>query len=116
MYRYTIRAYVQKTLSGYFGSGWNTLYLATPKLVSAVSTTAGITFKWQPVKYAKGYVVFRKTGNGAWVHIGTLNGNNNVTFVDKTAQKGVTYTYTARACYDNYRSWFKSGLTCTDKY
>lgn len=115
-YRYTIRAYVQKTLSGYNSYGWATVYLATPKLVSAVSSTAGITFKWQSVKWATGYMIFRKTGNGNWVHIGTVNGTNNVTYVDKTAQKGVTYTYTARAYYSSYRSWYDPGIKCTDKY
>ena len=116
MYRYTIRAYVQKTLSGYNTSGWTTVYLATPKLVSAVSSTSGITFKWQSVKWATGYMIFRKTGNGAWVHIGTVSGTNTVTYLDRTAERGVTYTYTARAYYGNYRSWYDPGLTCVDKY
>lgn len=115
-YRYTIRAYGQKTLSGYNTAGWTTVYLATPKLVSAVSGTAGVTVKWQSVKWSTGYFIFRKTGNGNWVHIGTVNGTNTVTYIDKTAQKGVTYTYTVRAYYGNYRSWYQSGLKCTDKY
>ena len=115
-YRYTIRAYVQKTLSGYNSYGWTTVYLATPKLISAVSTTTGITVKWQSVKWATGYMIFRKTGNGAWVHIGTVNGTNNVTYVDKTAEYANKYTYTVRAYYGNYRSWYDPGLTCVDKY
>ena len=61
-------------------------------------------------------MIFRKTGNGSWVHIGTVNGANALTYVDKTAVKGTTYTYTVRAYYGNYRSWFQSGLKCTDKY
>lgn len=115
-YRYTIKAYCQKTLSGHNSTGWATVYLATPKLVSAVSGTAGITVKWQSVKWSTGYMIFRKTGNGSWVHIGTVNGTNALTYVDKTAVKGTTYTYTVRAYYGNYRSWFQSGLKCTDKY
>lgn len=115
-YRYTIKAYGQKTLSGHNSSGWTTVYLATPKLVSAVSGTAGITVKWQSVKWSTGYFIFRKTGNGSWVHIGTVNGTNNVSYIDRTAEKGVTYTYTVRAYYGNYRSWFQAGLKCKDKY
>lgn len=115
-YRYTIRAYVQKTLSGYNSYGWATVYLATPKLVSAVSSTAGITVKWQPVKWATGYMIFRKTGNGAWEHIGTVSGTNNVTYLDRSAENATKYTYTVRAYYGNYRSWYESGLVCIDKY
>ncbi|MBO5065106.1 MAG: hypothetical protein J6D06_03230 [Clostridia bacterium] len=115
-YRYTIRSYVQKTLSGYNMYGWATVYLATPKLVSAVSANAGITVKWQSVKWATGYMIFRKTGNGAWVHIGTVNGTNTLAYLDRTAEYATKYTYTVRAYYGNYRSWYEPGLSCVDNY
>lgn len=115
-YRYTVRAYSSKTLSGYNGNGWATVYLAAPKLVSATSYASGISVKWKPVKWATGYFIFRKTDNGNWVQIGTVKGSNTVTYLDKTAQLGGKYTYTVRAYYGNYRSWFYPGLTCIDKY
>ncbi len=115
-YKYTVKAYGSKTLSGYNMYGWGTVYLNTPKLVSATSTKTGITVKWKPVKWSTSYSVFRKIDNGPWVHIGSVNGSNNVTYVDKTATMGVKYTYTVRAKYASYLSWFEPGLTCIDKY
>lgn len=115
-YKYTVRAYSGKVLSGYNGNGWATVFLAAPKLVSATSYQSGIGVKWQPVKWATGYFIFRKTDNGEWVQVGTVKGSNNVSFVDRTAQLGGKYTYTVRAYYGNYRSWFYPGLTCIDKY
>lgn len=116
-YTYTIKAYGSKTLSGCNSYGWKTVYLNTPKMVSALSYPNGITVKWQKVPSATWYAVFRKAeGDKSWTLIGNTTGNSKVTYVDKTAQSGVTYTYTVRACYGNYRSWFQSGIKCTANY
>lgn len=116
-YTYTIRAYGSKTLSGCNSYGWKTVYLNTPKLVSALSYPNGITVKWQKVPVATWYAVFRKAdGDKSWTLIGKTTGNANVTYVDKTAKRGVNYTYTVRACYGNYRSWFQSGVACKANY
>lgn len=115
-YKYTVMAYASKTFSGYYVNGWQTVFLSAPKLVSATSYSSGITVKWQSVKSVTGYFIFRKTGNGEWVHIGTVNGSNTVTYRDKTALLGNKYTYTVRAYYGNYRSWFYSGVNCIAKY
>ncbi len=116
-YTYTVRAYGSKTLSGCNSYGWKTVYLNTPKMVSALSYPSGITVKWKKVPVATWYAVFRKAeGDKSWTLIGKTTGNANVTYVDKTAKSGVTYTYTVRACYGNYRSWFQSGVKCTANY
>lgn len=114
-YTYTVRAYGSKTLSGCNLYGWKTTYLDTPDMLSATSTTSGITFKWAPVKGCTSYSVFRKEGNGAWKQIGTV-GSNVTSYTDKNVEMGVKYTYTVRAKYGNYLSWFESNLTCTHKY
>ncbi len=102
-YRYTVRA-----VAGTADKGWYSAFdttglflkrLINPVLVSAASANGGITVKWKPVAGTTGYYVYRKTANSTWVRVGTVGGANNVTFIDKTAQKGVTYTYTVRACY-----------------
>lgn len=116
-YTYTIKAYGSKTLSGYNSYGWKALYLNTPKLVSALSYPSGITVKWQKVPVATWYAVFRKAeGEKSWTLIGKVTGNSKVTYIDKNVEQGVTYTYTVRACYGNYRSWFYSGIECTSNY
>lgn len=114
-YRYTVIA------DGGYHSKFDTtgLYLkrlANPTLTSAVSSKSGITVKWASVKTATDYYVYRKTANSGWVRIATLPGNSTTTYLDKTAKKGTTYTYTVRACSGSTISYFNSGISCYDKY
>ena len=114
-FRYTVIA------DGGYHSKFDTtgLYLrrlSNPTLKSAVSSKTGITVKWTPVKGCLGYYVYRKTANSGWVRIAVVNGANASSYLDKTAKKGVTYTYTVRAVCGSYISYFNSGISCKDKY
>ena len=114
-YRYTVIA------DGGYHSKFDTtgLYLkrlANPALTSAVSSTSGITVKWGAVKGTTGYYVYRKTANSSWVRVAAVGGTNNTTFLDKTAKKGTTYTYTVRAVYGATTSAYNAGISCYDKY
>ncbi len=114
-FRYTVIA------DGDYHSKFDTtgLYLrrlANPTLTSAVSSKSGITVKWGAVKGTTGYYVYRKTANSTWTRVGTVGGTNNATFLDKTAKKGTTYTYTVKAVYGATTSGYYSGISCKDKY
>ena len=114
-FRYTVIA------DGGYHSKFDTtgLYLkrlANPTLTSAVSSSAGITVKWSAVKGTTGYYVYRKTANSTWVRIAAVGGTNNTAYLDKTAKKGVTYTYTVKAVYGATTSSYNSGISCKDKY
>ncbi len=114
-FRYTVIA------DGGYHSKFDTtgLYLkrlANPTLKSAVSSSAGITVKWGAVSGTTGYYVYRKTANSSWVRIAAVGGTNNTTYLDKTAKKGTTYTYTVRAVYGSTTSAYNSGISCYDKY
>ena len=114
-FRYTVIA------DGGYHSKFDTtgLYLrrlANPTLNSAVSSKSGITVKWGAVKGTTGYYVYRKTANSTWTRVGTVGGTNNTTFLDKTAKKGVTYTYTVKAVYGATTSAYNTGISCKDKY
>ena len=102
-YRYTVRAVAGTADKGWYSAFDTTgLYLkrlVNPVLVSATSANGGITVKWKPVAGTTGYYVYRKTANSTWTRVGTVGGTNNTTFIDKNASRGVTYTYTVRACY-----------------
>ena len=77
---------------------WNqNLNLTTPVLAEAVNAVTGVTVKWNKVTGAEGYYVYRKNGSNGWKRIGTVNGNNNISYADKTPVSGTTYTYTVRA-------------------
>lgn len=115
-YRYTVKAYGSKTLSGYNSTGWVTKYLSTPEMVSAKSYSNGIVIKWTTVKGATEYGIYRKTGNGLWEFVTEVDGNKTSSYRDKTAEMGVKYTYTVRAHNGKYKSWFENGITLVDKY
>lgn len=114
-YVYTVRAYKNSLASGYNTSGWKMRFISAPKLVSVSSSKSGVTFKWKKVSGVKGYYVYRKTGSGSWVKIANVSASK-AQYLDKTAKKGVTYTYTVRGYYGSYGSAYYSGLKIKDKY
>ncbi len=113
-YRYTVKAYYSSYYSAYNTSGVAVRRLTTPTLKSATSAKAGITFTWNKVTGATGYIVYRKTGSGGWQKIATVKSN---TYLDKSAKKGVTYTYTVKAYYGTSTSNYNTkGIACKDRY
>lgn len=116
-YDYIIKVYDGSTVSAAAEKVIKIKRLAQPKLVSASSSKSGVTVKWGKVAGAESYYVYRKTGTGSWQRMGIVDGNAKVSFVDKTAKKGVTYTYTIRAYSGSYKSSYNSnGLKIKDKY
>lgn len=117
-YKYTVKACYGSYTSYYNTSGLEVIRLETPELSSATSTKAGVKLQWNKITGASGYKVYRKTGNDAWGEaIATVKGNSAITYVDKNAQKGVTYTYTVRAYNGNTKSgYIAEGKTVTDIY
>ena len=98
-YTFTVRAY-KKTSNGLVLSAYDKKgisgkpELSTPELNSAKRSASGVTFTWKKTAGATGYIVYRKTNNGAWT---ALRATSSTTCKDTTAQKGVKYTYTVRA-------------------
>lgn len=91
--------------------------LTTPVLKTPVSSKSGITVKWEKVTGAEGYIVYRKAGSGKWVKLATVKGNSKVSYLDKTAEKGKTYSYSVRAYSGDSVSLRKTeGVKIKDKY
>ncbi|MCL2655636.1 MAG: hypothetical protein FWD65_08135 [Coriobacteriia bacterium] len=97
---YTYTAYAYKTTtankSACNATGKKVVYVATPKLVSLVNSKSGPVFKWGKVTGATGYIVYRKT-TGGWVKLATIKSGSTISYTDKKAVKGKTYSYTVRA-------------------
>lgn len=116
-YEYIIKCYDGSTPSASAAKAIKIERLTVPKLVSAKSGKSGITFKWGKVTGAEGYLVYRKTGKGSWVQLTKVEGNAKVSYVDKSAKKGKTYTYTVKAYSGSYTSAYNTkGLKIKDKY
>lgn len=114
-YVYTVRSFSGSVGSGYDETGLKIKFVSAPRSSSAISTKSGVVFKWRSVKGATGYTVYRKTGNGRWTALKTASASATY-YTDKTAKKGVTYTYTVTALNGSYKSSYYSGIKCKDKY
>ena len=91
-------------------------YLEDPELLSAKSGKSGITAKWETVKGASGYYVYRKEGSGSYKKLATVKGGTKYSYLDKSAKKGRTYTYKVKAYYSKTTSAYSNAKKVTDKY
>lgn len=115
-YKYMVKAVDGSIVSGYDSDGESIKRLAAPTHVSVKSAKKGITFKWKKVTGASGYIVYRKTGSGSYKELKKVKGSTKVTYLDKSAKKGKTYTYMVKAYSGSSKSANKSGLKIKDKY
>ncbi len=114
-YTYSVRAFyndsyspINKTL---------TIYCLNPvKITSATSTSKGIKLKWDAVQGAKSYNIYRKTGSGDYKRLTTIKDGSANSYVDTSAQKGKTYTYSISVYHGSYYADHANTVTCTDKY
>lgn len=67
---------------------------ASPVLSYLSNTDKGISINWNKISGAKQYIVYRKKGSEKWAKIGTATG---LSYTDKTAKAGTTYSYTVRS-------------------
>ena len=115
-YTYTVKAYNGSFYSAYDTKGDTIYFLKTPSVSSATSSKTGITVKWGKVSGATGYIVERKTGSGEYERLTEFSGNTKVSYVDKTAKKGKTYTYRVYAYKSSSKSAASNTVSCKDKY
>ena len=113
-YTYTVRCLGSKGnfASGYDKNGTSNIFLNPPKISSLANINGGVEIKWNTLKYADGYRVYRKTKNTGWTRIGNTEDN---TFKDTNVKSGTAYTYTVR-CVDedgNFASYFNNGKSVT---
>lgn len=122
-YIYTVRAVSNNVYSNFLSSA-KIRRLEVPALNSAKSTAEGIYVDFKPVEGATGYRIYRKVGSGAWTtqsYLGTIRTTKSHTYLDVSARKGVTYTYTVRAYFadgtsTSYSSYVAKGISCKDAY
>lgn len=115
-YRYTVRAYYQANgknyLSKYTASGVIKAAPALQKVSSVKSEKNGIRVRWSAQKKCDGYYIYRKKKGGSYQLIKKISRGNTSTYLDKKAQKGVSYYYAVKAYvkepYGNTYSKYKS--------
>ena len=115
-YCYTVRAYYQANgksyLSKYTASGVIKAAPALQKVSSVKSEKNGIRVRWSAQKKCDGYYIYRKKKGGSYQLIKKISNGNTSTYLDKKAQKGVSYYYVVKAYvkepYGNTYSKYKS--------
>ena len=95
-YTYTVRAYNKDTMSDW-NSTKSLMRISDTTLTGASNITSGVQVKWSQVTGATGYIVYRKGAGKGWARIADIKSGSTVSYTDKTASSGTTYTYTVRA-------------------
>ena len=95
-YTYTVRAYNKDTMSDW-NSTKSLMRISDTTLTGASNITSGVQVKWSQVTGATGYIVYRKGAGKGWARIADIKSGSTVSYTDKTAASGTTYTYTVRA-------------------
>lgn len=110
-YTYIVKAYNSKGyISGFTPGGVTSIRLVTPQPTGHSVLSNGIKLRWSAVTGAKGYYVYRKTGNNdGWTYLGKTS---STSYIDTTAKKGIKYLYIVKAYNGTYTSTYKaSGIT-----
>lgn len=121
-YIYTVRALSGRVFSNFL-PGVAIRRLDVPTLNEVKSAEEGIYIDFVQVEGATGYNVYRKV-NGAWnaqSYLGTIRSPKSHTYLDISAEKGVTYTYTVKAYFKDgtttcVSAYDSKGLSCNDVY
>lgn len=102
VYYYTVRCITDdgKTyISTYDTKGLKIRCLAKSTIAGISNTADGIRIKWNKIKGASGYYVYRKTGDNTYKKIKTITDAGTVTYTDTAvkSKNGTTYYYAVRA-------------------
>lgn len=101
---YSIRMYDKDTV---FGAKTE---IDPPRIKSAKNLSEGVSFSWNEIENADYYRVYRKTDGSKWSLIGKVT---EASYTDTTAENGVEYTYTVRACKGSTYSAYYPGKVVT---
>ncbi|MBO5857424.1 MAG: hypothetical protein J6Q87_04175, partial [Clostridia bacterium] len=88
-------------------------YVAPPT-VTVANASNGVNVKWTKVSSADKYLVYRSTlQNDVWSSWETLGSiaSTKVSYIDSTAQKGVTYRYAVSAVVDDVETGYKTSAS-----
>ena len=94
-YTYTVRAMDanKKFVSAFNTTGWGYTFIAAPAVPKLTSTKNGVQITYTKSKGGPYFRIFRKQAGKGW---SKLADTSAVKYVDKTAKKGVRYSYTVR--------------------
>lgn len=101
-YTYTVSCYDAKKESPYDPEGVTCTFIEAPE-ITVSNDVKGVKVKWTTNKLADSYSVYRKTGSGSSVLVGTGD-SKDTSFIDSSAKSGTTYKYYVKACIGKSKS------------
>ena len=97
-YSYKVKQLSGEYISASKAEGTSAVFVSKVKKLSASNSPKGVTLSWSKVKGAKGYSVWRKTGeNGKWIKAGVTGSGSKTSFTDKKTAYGKKNYYKVRA-------------------
>ena len=84
------------------------MYLATPSGLSVSNTIASLTLKWNAVKGATGYEIYRAGTDGKYSKITTVT---STSYVDTSVKNNTEYLYKIKACNTACKSAFSTAAS-----
>ena len=111
-YTYTVRAVSGDSIGTYKST--STIYcLAYPVISSVSNVQNGIHIRWNKVKGASEYYLYRKGSDGVYSRLASVS-ESTLSYTDKKAVNGEKYVYTLRAVNKNTISAYHSlkGIVC----
>lgn len=104
-YEYTVRC-IDSTgtnyTSEYDTNGVSIVYLTAGQVTSLANAKSGMTIKWDEVKGASGYYIYRKESGGSYKKIKTITDGSTTSYTEgstKVGESGTKYTYCVKPYY-----------------
>ncbi len=113
-YIYTVRGSNPGHLGPYNANGRHISRLGTPGLTGVYNSKEGALIKWNKIKGADGYHIYRKQNTEDWTKIGSVKGADTLQFKDLSVKNhdGNYYSYTVKAFRgDSLSAWNGVGKT-----
>lgn len=113
-YIYTVRGSNPAHLGPYNANGRRISRLGTPGLTGVYNSKEGALIKWNKIKGADGYHIYRKQNTEDWTKIGSVKGADTLQFKDLSVKNhdGNYYSYTVKAFRgDSLSAWNGVGKT-----
>ncbi len=107
-YIYTVKA-CNEAGAGKYESGISIKCVSAPHLLKLTNTTKGIYIKWESVKGADSYRIYKKTKDG-WKYLKSAK-STHATDTNAVKYSGKTFKYTVVAVNDDVISGYESGLS-----
>lgn len=105
-YRFYLMSVAEGFAPAYSNEVKATVILQAPEELSLTQKDGQVTLRWNKVKAALQYVIYRKTKNGSYRKL-AVTGNIRM-FVDDTVKKDAVYYYRIKAKKDNILSEFSA--------